>query len=298
MTPEWSLHQNKEVNDSFRFSGFTDEAAASAADQVAIAVECRLAGIDVRSSGSLNVTEMPSEVLREFVDRASDAGIGIQSVGSPVNKVPLAAENRQGEIEKLKRSIAAAHSLGTKRVRIFSPEVPAESLTDAWPEVRDWMSEMISLAAAENMILLHENDARFYGAYPEGAKRIFGELSGPSLRAAFDFSNTVILGFDPCRDWLDWILPDLDSLHIKDYSLAQNKVVAAGEGDSGMETFMARALASGWRGTFSLEPHLETAGPFGGTSGPEKFAYAAKKMKEVVTKAAALARSQVDAVGG
>lgn len=263
------------------FTGFTDEAGPSIGEQIRAALDARLAGVDLRSLDHTNVTELTDEQLTEFSQAAHDVGLVVQSVGSPVNKVSAKADLRSGELEKLRRSIHAAQVMGTQRVRIFSPEGPPQD----WPFIQEWMAAMVDLAEDEDIILLHENDARFFGAYPSQAKQMFEVFPSAHFRAAFDFSNSRMIGFDPVDDWLGWILPYLDTLHMKDFSIEQSKPVAVGEGDGRVEEFITKAVTAGWEGPFTLEPHLETAGAFGGTSGPEKFSYAADQMKKLVSRA-------------
>ncbi len=270
---------------AFSTSAFADEADADLGLQLEALKENRIGGLDVRSVGGVNVIDLKPEVLASVRERAAAAGIAIHAVGSPVNKVPLRPENRQAEFAKLKKAIAAAQALGTQRVRIFTPEAPAKDLRDAWPAVQAWMSDMVDLAEAEDIVLLHENDARFFGAYPEGAKRLCGEFAGPAFRFCFDFANTVLLGFRPMPDWFPWLLPYLDTLHIKDAVQAQGRVVPAGEGNGQMVETLRWLIEQKWSGTLTLEPHLQAAGPFGGFSGPELFKVAADALRAVVTQA-------------
>jgi hypothetical protein len=65
-------------------------------------------------------------------------------------------------------------------------------------------------------VLLVENDGDAYAAYPKNAKRLFGDLASPHLRAVYDFSNSVLIGYPALPHWFPWILPYLEALHIKD----------------------------------------------------------------------------------
>lgn len=149
------------------------------------------------------------------------------------------------------------------------------------------MREQIAYAAGQDLILLHENDAKFWGAYPENAKILFQELGSPNFRAAFDFANTVLLGFRAMHHWFPWLLPHLDTLHIKDAFEAEHRIVPAGEGEGQLEETLRYLLQEGWYGPLTLEPHLQAAGPLGGYSGPQLFEVAAKALRSVLERASA-----------
>ena len=59
----------------------------------------------------------------------------------------------------------------------------------------------------------------------------------------------------------------------------------AGVGDGHIEEILRDAVARGYDGFASLEPHLQHAGAFSGKTGPELFKTAADALKEVIAKA-------------
>ncbi|MCX7799427.1 MAG: sugar phosphate isomerase/epimerase [Fimbriimonadales bacterium] len=268
-------------------TGFVDEAAAEAAEQISLAVRLGLRGVDVRTVGGKNVLALSDDEARAYRDLAEAAGLTVQTVSSPVNKVPLTQANREEERRKLRRAIELAGLLGTRRIRIFSPSVGDQCDERDWPAVREWMAEQVAMARDADILLLHENDARFYGAFPEGSRRLLEEFGCAHFRAAFDFANTVLIGFRPMRDWFPWLLPHLDTLHIKDAVESEGRVVPAGEGDGQMEETFRWLLAQGWDGPLTLEPHLTVAGPFGGHTGPELFETAVRSLRSLLARVCA-----------
>lgn len=239
---------------------FADEVDPSFDLQAAFVREHGLDGLDLRTANGRNVIDLTAN---DFYD-IERARVPVQSIGSPVNKIDLDWSKHADEMDKLKRSIAVAKKLDVQRVRIFSP------VSSSWQEVQQWMAPMVELGESEGVVLLHENDARFYGAYPDGARRLMERFGSPSFRAIFDFANTVLIGFRPMADWLPWLLPHLDTLHIKDAIESEERIVPAGEGDGQILESLAFLKDRGWDGTLTLEPHLAMAGPFGGFSGAER----------------------------
>jgi sugar phosphate isomerase/epimerase len=68
--------------------------------------------------------------------------------------------------------------------------------------------------------------------------------------------------------------PYLEYMQIKHALFASGEMVPAGEGDGEIRETLRALHADGFTGFFSLEPHLATAGSFGGFSGPDLFSAA------------------------
>lgn len=265
-------------------SGFADEASPNVEEQVALFQRLGLHGLDVRSANGVNVLDLSDEALDDIRSQAQAAGLTIQSVGSPVNKVEYSLENRSAEFRKLTKAVKAAKRLGTRRIRIFTPEVPRGQDDALWQGVRAWLAEQVALAEHEDVVLLHENDGRYYGAYPENSQRLFVEFGGPNFRAAFDFANTVLLGYRPMKDWFPWIAPYVDTLHIKDAIESEGRILPAGEGEGQIQETIELLVDRGWNGAATLEPHLQAAGPMGGFSGEQLFETAAAALFRILEK--------------
>ncbi len=263
----------------FKLSAFADEISPDLKVQIKTLVALGISGLDLRSVDNVNVLGLTDDDLKRVADQTVAAGLVVQAIGSPVNKVPYSVAAQPEELEKLKKSIHAANLTGTRRIRLFTPEAAD---TDA-SKVIEWMREQIQLAADHDVVLLHENDGRFWGAFPANAKRLFTELGGPNFKAAFDFANTVLIGFRPMPDWFPWLLPHLDTIHIKDAVEAQGKVVPAGEGNGDLGKTLAWLIQAGWNGPLTLEPHLSAAGPLGGFSGEQLFGVATHALRSVLS---------------
>ncbi len=270
---------------AFPLSAFADEISPDLDVQIATLKRLDVPGLDLRSVRGKNVLNLTDAELDEVAEQCAANGLHVQAIGSPVNKVSFSASNQQAELKKLERAIHAAKRVGTTAIRIFSPEVPKEDYANAWLAVEAWMAEQVFHAEGAGITLLHENDARYYGAFPEGAERLFDRFGGPSFRAAFDFANTVLIGFSPMKDWFPWLLPHLHSLHIKDAIAAENRVVPAGEGDGEILKTMKWLIGQGWSGPLTIEPHLASAGKFGGFSCEQLFEEAVGALRRVLVEA-------------
>jgi len=267
----------------FTLTGFADEISPNLDEQVQTLARLGVAELDLRSVDGINVLDLSLEKLEKILDAVHEAGLKVSCIGSPVNKIPFDVMSEAREFDRLKRACYAAQRLNTKRIRIFTPEAPEGQHEEYATRILAWMTEQKRLAIDQGVILLHENDAKYWGAYPENAKRLFGELGDDRFKAAFDFANTVLLGYKAYDDWFPWILPHLDTLHIKDAKDGQ--VVPAGEGDGQIEQTLRWLIEQGWNGNLTLEPHLKAAGPLGGFSGPQLFETAVTALRGVLARA-------------
>lgn len=243
---------------------FTDEVSQDFAEQAAFGRRVGLDALDLRSMGGRSAVDLTPEDIAAV----KAEGVPVQCLATFVSKVPLEESRHEEMLAALGRGIANAKALGTMRIRIFSPE-PLDDRESAWPAVKAWLRPMVDLAEKEGVMLLHENDGEFYGAYPAESERVMGEFYGPSFKAAFDFANTVMTGHRAMDDWFPMMTPYLDTLHIKDAVAAEKRVVPAGEGDGQVLETLRYLKNVGWSGPLTLEPHLQVAGTHGGFSGAE-----------------------------
>ena len=264
---------------AFEITAFADEIAPDLATQLRVMKMHGVVGLDLRSVDGKNVLALSDEEIDAVGAAVAEAGLRVQCVGSPVNKVRLEGDREREEGEKLERAIEVAHRLGIRRIRVFTPE------SEDGDAVMAWMEGQLRKAERADVLLLVENDARFWSAYPENAKRLLRELAGPNLMAAFDFANAAILGY-PVEHWFPWIVPYLDTLHIKD--ARDGKVVPAGQGDAGIPATLQALWKDHWSGPLTLEPHLAAAGAMGGFSGEELFAEAVNALYTVLADLAAV----------
>ena len=239
---------------AFEITAFADEIAPDLATQLRVLRANRVVGLDLRSVDGRNVLALSDAEVDEVGAAVAEAGLRVQCVGSPVNKVALSPEAEVSEGARLARAIEVAARLGIRRIRVFTPE------SEDGDAVIDWMERQLELAREADVLLLVENDARYWSAYPKNAKRLFRELAGANLMAAFDFANAHLLG-TTVEEWFPWIVPFLDTLHIKDAK--DGRVVPAGEGDAGLAIVLKALWDDHWSGPLTLEPHPRPRGSGG-----------------------------------
>jgi len=269
----------------FCLSGFADEISPDLNVQVATLARLNVPGLDLRSVGGVNVLDLTIDDLQRVHDACYQNGLHVQAIGSPVNKTAFEPLNEAREYEKLRKAIKAAHRVNTKRIRIFTPMVPDSQHDAAASKVISWMLQQKKLAQDEGVVLIHENDDRYWGAHPGNAKRLMETIGGDSFRFAYDFANTVLQGYRTMKDWFPWIVQYTDTLHIKDAIQDEHKIVPAGEGQGELPEAFKFLMEVGWSGPLTIEPHLSAAGPMGGFSGEALFEVAVKALRNVAGNA-------------
>jgi 3-dehydroshikimate dehydratase len=266
-------------------TGFGDEIAPDLDVQLGTMKRLGVEGLDLRTAFGKNVLQLTDEEVDRVATAVHSHGLHVQSVSSPVNKVKYSEAARDEELAKLGRAAEIAKRLGIRRIRIFSPETDPAGGSAAWPEIRAWMADQVALARQEDVLLMHENDGHFFGAYPANCRMLLEEFDGPNFRAIFDFGNSVFIGCRTMRDWFPWIVPFLDTLHIKDATVAGPRFVPAGDGDGEMVEAFKSLAGEGWSGPLTLEPHAQIAGPQGGFSGEHAFEHAVTALRKVLAQA-------------
>ncbi|HEY0249661.1 MAG TPA: TIM barrel protein [Gryllotalpicola sp.] len=274
------------VNDSrsWTLSGFGDEISPDPAIQLAVLEALGAHHIEVRSAWGVNVVDLDPEQTDDVAGAISSAGFGVSAIASPIGKVDVTLPVEH-EVERLRRVIAVAHRLGTRYVRIFSffraEGVAPEDVRDA---VLARMSALAALAAAEDIVLLHENEKEIYGDVPARVLDIVESVGSDHLRLAWDNANYVQVGVRPYSDGWSILSPYVDYLQVKDARAATGEVVPAGAGDGELLETVTALRDAGYAGFVSLEPHLAEGFTLGGFSGPAAFGTAARALDRLLTQ--------------
>src|SRR5262249_14144762 len=124
-----------------------------------------------------------------------------------------------------------------------------------------------------------------YGNDPKRVVDLLDQLNSTSFRAVYDAANYVFCGFDPWQGW-EMTRDRTAHFHIKDWIAGAVHGSLAGEGQGQLPRVIADAVARGYDGFATMEPHLLGGGPTGGYTGPELFPKAVDAFKAIVERAA------------
>ncbi len=238
---------------TWTLSAFADEAADSAADQIAALTQAKINHVDLRSVDGINIVELPVDHAKRVKQMLDDAGIQVGMYGSPIGKTDI-ADDIAIELKRMDHLGKMLEVFGATNVRAFS-FYNKEGLSQA-----DWKSQafekLIKLrdrAAELGLVLYHENETEVYGDHPDQIVEL-AELRNDHFKLIYDFANYQRTGAEP---WANWqrLKPMTDALHFKDQKKSGDHV-PIGKGDTMAHEIMADAVKTGWSGPCTLEPHL------------------------------------------
>ena len=275
-------------------TGFADEIAASLDTQMQVLEKLHMNHIEMRGVDGRNFVEYSEKEAREIKKRLEDRGFTLSAVGSPIGKIGI-TEDFVPHMELFKHTVELAHIMDTPNIRMFSFYVPREKGVASGVEnsaadrmrpaggeisapyrekVMEQLGQFVDYAAANNVVLLHENEKGIYGEMAEECLDIMKCFAGSHFKAVFDFANFVQAGQDTLEAY-ELLKPYIAYIHVKDALLQDGSVVPAGYGDGNVKEILRQLKVHGYSGYLSLEPHLSE---FTGFSSLEKDGKIGKKL--------------------
>lgn len=268
----------------WQLSAFADEIAAELEAQLDTLVQEQIRQLDLRGVWGKNVLALSDDEVRQVAAVLAERGVRVATIGSPIGKIGTGDEFGP-HLEAFRRALAIAQELNAPAIRIFSFFIPDGDHPERHrPEVLRRLAALVRAAEGSGVRLLHENEKGIYGDTPARCLDLLSAIDDPSLRAVWDPANFVQVGVRPHTDGYDMLRPYIAAVHIKDAVAATGAVVLPGDGAGELRPTLTALHASGFAGVFTLEPHLKTAGPFAGTSGPELFRQASAAFKRLLAE--------------
>lgn len=235
-------------------AGITDEAAHDLATQIEVLTELGWPAIELRTIDRQAVADLTDEQFAAAAATLADNGLRVICLASRIGNWarPITAHFAPdlAELDVLARR---ARSIGTRYLRIMS--YPNDSLSD--PDWRTRVLARITVLArrAEDygVTLLHENCSGWAGAGAARMLELLDEVASPALKLLFDTGNGVAHGYDGF-DLLGDIVGHVEHVHVKDADA--HGFTIPGEGAARVADCVKLLRANGYRGAWSLEPHL------------------------------------------
>ncbi|MBW7988463.1 MAG: sugar phosphate isomerase/epimerase [Planctomycetes bacterium] len=267
-----------------KLSAFADEVTDSFLEQVKYLAGEKVGYIEPRFVDKKNLMDLTKNELNEVKNMIQDHGLKVSAIGSPIGKVKL-DEPFEPHLDKFKHAVELAMFLETPFIRMFSYYAPeGKNIDDYREQVMERMAAKVEVLSDVNVTMVHENEAHIYGHTAENCVDIVKTINSPKLRLVYDPANFV---------WGEKKLDNVEScwplmkdyvvhIHIKDWKLGAKDVGSIpGEGDGQIKELLAELAAMNYDDCLTMEPHLQSGGQFGGSTGPELFSRAIAAVREL-----------------
>lgn len=246
-----------------------DELKAPLEETIAFAKANDVSAVEIRSIEGRNFLDLLPVEQKEVARQLADGGLVVVGLASPLLKWAASGHEAGNKGDQFgfdigDRSISniahlaaeAAHTLGTRNVRIFS------YLTHEGFRLRDLapaIEELLRIAEREDLVLHVENEPVCNVRDERDLLGLMRAFPHPRLRALLDIGNIYGAGVQPKADRLAELTPFVDHMHFKDAAFAGGRrTVALGEGEIPYTAFMSAcfAAAEGRALTLSVETHV------------------------------------------
>ena len=251
-------------------SGIADEGAPGLKRQIELQKMLGWQNIELRLIDKINISEIDDNSFERVFALLQEEDMGVICFSSPIaNWARPVTSDFSRDVDDLKRSVVRMRRLGTEYIRIMA--YPNDGL-----EQREWrkevfrrLKELTRIAAGENITLVHENCSGWGGRSAENLRILLEEMDSPNFQNVFDMGNPVAEGHPREESWsfYEAARPFIKHIHIKDCKLSEDGEVVytyPAAGWSMVREIIANALAGGYKGAFSIEPHMAVQIHLGG----------------------------------
>ncbi|MDT8300678.1 MAG: sugar phosphate isomerase/epimerase family protein [Sedimentisphaerales bacterium] len=267
-----------------KLSAFADEVTDSFLEQVKYLASEKVGYIEPRFVDKKNLMDLTKNELNEVKKMIEDHGLKVSAIGSPIGKVKL-DEPFEPHLDKFKHAVELAMLLETPFIRMFSYYAPeGKNIDDYREEVMERMAAKVEVLSDVNVTMVHENEAHIYGHTAENCVDMVKTIDSPKLRLVYDPANFVWgeKKLDNVESCWPVMKPYVVHIHIKDWKLGAKDVGSIpGEGDGQIKELLAELAGMNYDGCMTMEPHLQSGGQFGGSTGPELFSRAIAAVREL-----------------
>jgi len=253
-------------------TGIGDEAGAGLEGQLEAARELgwrelELRTVEVPGFARANLHDLPEPAFELAVRRLETYGIGVYCFGSTIMNWSRKLEDPfELTLAEVNRARSRMTRLGTKFVRIMSFK-PGNEEFKIPPEVFRRVKEITNRFLDAGLQPVHENCMNYGGMSWEHGLELLDKC--PGLKWLFDTGNPI---FNPDRSkpkpwpkqdpWEFWehLRDHTAHIHVKDaaWNPARNDADYRwpGEGQARVSAILKDALARGYNGAVSIEPHM------------------------------------------
>jgi L-ribulose-5-phosphate 3-epimerase len=227
---------------------------------------------EIWSRNMMNATAADVDRARKIIE---DHGLTVSDIASPIFKwnlpqMPAKAEKRDtfkanftedDRDSLLHKSFELAHTLGARKVRIFS-YWRVEQPEKAFPYVRDRLARAAELAGQNDIMLVLENEHTCNVGTGEELGHLLSEVNSPHLKGNWDPGNAAMLGEVPFPGGYAAVRGQLGHMHVKDVRKGASGKLEWAPVGGGFIDWRGQFEAlkrDGYNETLSLETHYRRA---------------------------------------
>ena len=292
-------------------SGFADEAADDLAGQINVLKTLGWNYLEARSIDGHNIHNLDDAAFEKVCAGLGESGIRVNCFGSTLANWGTSVDSDfEATMATVKRAIARMRRLKVPFIRIMSYAVICDEqkrpLPDQKEEKRFLQLRKICGAFLDAGITpVHENCFNYGGMSWEHTLKMLDAV--PGLKLVYDTGNPGLTPdfrkpypYPNQDSWEVWehLKTHVVHIHIKDGrrdpKSGEENYFYPGEGDCEVKKILADALASGYAGSFTIEPHM--AAVFHDASVKTSAAYRFDNFVEYGKKTEELFRSTGSAV--
>lgn len=243
---------------NIEISGFSDEISSDFDVQLETVHKLGMHYISLRGIDGYNISQLSiAKIKSNVLPKLKKFNIGVSSIGSPIGKIYIDDEEAfKSQLHSLKNLCEIAKVLECNYIRIFSFYIPeTANFDDYQSEVITKLKQFSDIAKMYDITLLHENEKEIYGDIARRCNTILTEVGSPHFKVIFDFANFVQCGEDT-QACYDLLADHIKYIHIKDAVYENNTNVVCGTGNGQIKSILQQAIAKGYTGFLTLEPHL------------------------------------------
>jgi len=270
-----------------KLSAFADEVTEDFRGQVEFLAKEKVGYIEPRFINKKNIMDLNQGELKEARQMIQDHGLKVSAIGSPIGKVKL-DEPWEPHLDKFKHAVDLAQFFATPFIRMFSYYAPeGKDIDDYRDQVMERMAAKVAVVQDVDVTMVHENEAHIYGHSAENCADLIKTVGSPKLALAYDPANFVWGEKNTKNVETCWpvMKPYVVHIHIKDWKLGSQDVGSVpGEGDGQIKELLAELAGMNYDGCMTMEPHLQTGGQFGGSTGPKLFSKAIAAVRELAAE--------------
>ncbi|GHU57725.1 xylose isomerase [Bacteroidia bacterium] len=270
-----------------KISAFADEVSIGLEKQLEFLSANEIRYIELRFIDGINVLDVDRNDWLNVKNKLDSYHVKVSAIASPIGKSYI-TDSFENEFSRFKRAVEIANFFQTQFIRVFSyyPS-PVERIEDFRDEVLQRFRMKSDYLKGSDILMVHENETNIYGHSAANCLDIVKTIDSPNLKLVYDPANFV--WGESLTDNVERCFPLLKEyvvhVHIKDWVLGSKDIGAMpGEGDAQIELLLSELSKLGYNGFLSLEPHLNKAGQFGGTTTASQFTNALSNLKRFCEK--------------